>query len=432
MKHQPGVFPISYEAERAVLAAALTNKRAIPDILSAVTPDDFMNSEHQSIFRIVAELYVKQDPIDIVTVSTAYRKKSPGKQIALEQMFKHEFSGAYRTHIRELKDCSRRRGLLSTLHATNIRLGGSESVDDIVAELLVILQRSDNGTIKRPITLDRAILMTLKQIEQASVGQSKITGIPTGYTDFDKKIGGIQPGELMLVGARPSVGKSALLAGIALGSARLGYPSVIVNAEMELVSVCTRMLAAGSGIANVDLRRGDVDEHDLLKLIEASKRLAPLPVWIYDDVRWEVIQAQIRALKMHRKDLAVVVIDYVQRIRAQHHPEERRYETLGRIAREAKDLAKELKIGVILAAQIDRRVSKEGKEPELADLRESGDLEQEADIIGFLHCYKPRDSWNVHWLIKKNRNGPTGFVRLKFIANQVAFYDWESEPDDNK
>ena len=131
-------------------------------------------------------------------------------------------------------------------------------------------------------------------------------------------------------------------------------------------------------------------------------------------------------MKIQRSDLAMVVVDYVQRIKVEKEHGEKRYELIGKVARDAKDLAKELRIGVVLAAQLSRAVEKEGKEPQLSDFREAGDIEQEADIASFLHCYKPKtESWSVYWLIRKNRNGPLAAIHLKFVGDEVAFYDWD-------
>lgn len=416
-------LPISYEAERAVLSALLTRKEAIPEILSEVLPGDFAHPDHGAVFRIVAGLFERGEPVDMVTVSTAHRKLGRSS-FQVTDLFNDNFSGDYQSHVRTVKDLSRRRHILFALQNSSLQLSGMTDTDEVVSELIIKLSTT-NGVTKRPVALDKVVLLSQKRIELALTRKSNVTGIPTGFSKFDQELGGIQPGELMVIGARPGIGKSALLAGIVLGAAERGYPGLIVNAEMELVEVGTRMLAKASGVANSDLRRGYVGEEDLPKIITAAGKLSPLAVWIYDDTRWEIIKTQIKAMKMHRPDLALVAIDYVQRIKVEKEHGEKRYETIGKVAREVKDLAKDLRVGVILAAQLNRLVEKEAREPQLSDFREAGDLEAEADIAAFLHCYKPKmEPWSVFWLIKKNRNGPLAAIHLKFVGNDVAFYDW--------
>jgi len=420
-------LPISYEAERAVLVALLTNKRATLEILSAVTPDDFTNPDHKTVLRIVAHLFEKQQPVDMVTVSIEFRKDNHIKsKFSIADLFKDDvFTGNYQAHITMIKDFSRRRRILLALQDGAEKISGLGNVDETISELVTSLQLSDDPT-KRPVSMEKVVSLSQKRIELALSRKSHVTGIPTGFTKFDEQMGGLQRGELILIGARPSIGKSAMLACLAMGAARRGYTSLIVNAEMMLVDVGTRMLAKESGISNIDLRRGLLNDDDIPRVISAASRLYPLPIWIYDDARWEIIKTQIRAFKAYRKDLSLVLIDYVQRIKANTEKGELRYQTIGRIAREAKDLAKELEVPVVMAAQIDRSVSKEGKEPELSDLRESGDLENEADVVSFLHCYKPKtDIGSQYWIIKKNRNGPLGSIHLEFVGNDVAYYDWK-------
>lgn len=421
---EKATFPISYEAERAVLSALLTCKEAIPEILSTVMPQDFNRSDHQAIFQIVASLFEQGEPVDMVTVSTEYKKRGEFSfQVA--DLFNDHFSGDYQSHVRTVKDLSRRRNILLAMQSASELIAGVSNTDEVVSNLIVQLSTT-NGAAKRPVLLDKVVILSQKRIELAIERKTNVTGIPTGFRKFDQELGGIQPGELMVIGARPAIGKSSLLAGIVLGAAKQGYPGMIVNAEMELVEVGTRMLAQASKIANTDLRRGFLQDRDFSRITAAAGKLSSLPVWIYDDIRWEVIKTQIKALKMHRPDLAIIAIDYVQRIKVEREHGEKRYEIIGKVAREAKDLAKELRVGVILAAQLNRLVEKEAREPQLSDFREAGDLEAEADVAAFLHCYKPKtEPWSVYLLIKKNRNGPLAAIHLKFVGNDVAFYGWE-------
>ena len=426
-------YPVSYEAERTLLAAMMTHQEAHVEGLGMVHPNDFMHPDHKTIFQIAGELFHKGDTVDMVTVSVAYRKIKGKSSPVVADLFKDSFVGigSYPAHIRVVKDLSRRRVAVAAFQEATEKLNGSIDTDEVISELITNLQTNVGTVARRPVPLEKVVPLTLKRIELALEKKSKVTGIPTGYRVFDDLVGGIQPGELMVVGSRPSIGKSALLAGICLGAARQGHATMIVNAEMELVEVGTRMLANASGIPNFSLRRGVLQDEDFIDLTKAAGKLSTLPVWIYDDTRWDVIKTQVRAMKAQRPDLGIVAIDYVQRIRANKERGEQRYEVLGKIAREAKDLAKDLRIAVILAAQLSRSVEKEGKEPQLSDFRECGDLEQRADMASFLHCYNPKkDPTNIYWWLRKNRNGPLATIHFRFIGDAVAFRDWDGAKDE--
>jgi len=424
---EKSIYPISYEAERAVLTAMLTNPQALIEGLSLVHPDELTHPDHKVIFHTIGDLFHNGDPVDMVTVSVAYRKKVGKASPMVADLFKDEtFPGNYSTYIKLVKDLARRRWVVKAIQEATEKLNGTADTEQVISELTTTLQADAGSASKRPYRLDKVVLLTQKRIEAALEKNSTITGIPTGYKPFDDIIGGIQPGELMIVGSRPSIGKSALLAGICLGAAKQGHPTLIVNAEMELIDIGTRFLAEASGVPNTNLRRGDIYEGEHENIVKAAAALSPLPVWVYDDTRWEIIKMQIRSLKRQVPDLALIAVDYVQRIKAHQEKGELRYEVLGRIAREAKDLAKDLHLGVVIAAQLSRSVERDAKEPQLSDFRECGDLEQEADIASFLHCYKPKEDPNdIYWIIKKNRNGPLAKIHLNFVGDEVAFHSVE-------
>jgi len=425
---QKSIYPISYEAERAALTAMLTNPQALVEGLSLIHPDELTHPDHKTIFHIIGDLFHQGEPVDMVTVSVAYRKKVGKSSPMVAELFKDDtFTGNYPTYIKMVKDLARRRWVVKAIQEATEKLNGADDAEQVISELTTTLQADPGSASKRPYRLDKVVILTQKRIELSLEKNSTITGIPTGYKQFDEQIGGIQPGELMIVGSRPSIGKSALLAGICMGAAKQGHAALIVNAEMELIDIGTRLLAQVSGVPNINLRRGDIYEGEHENIVKAAATLSKLPVWIYDDIRWEVIKMQIRSLKRQVPNLAIVAIDYVQRIRAeQKKKDELRYEVLGRIARDAKDLAKDLHLGVVIAAQLSRSVEKEAKEPQLSDFRECGDLEQEADIASFLHCFKPKENPNdIYWIIKKNRNGPLARIHFNFVGDDVAFYDAE-------
>ncbi len=420
------VYPSSPEAERAVLRSLLTDDHALTDVLSNVTSDDFLNSDNKLVFRIVAELFQKKQPVDLVTVSIAYQKNG-GEGLLIADLFKDDYAGNHAAHIRGLKDLSRRRRVQAAIQDASEKVRGTADIDAVIGELVTTLMQSSGSAIKRPTPLNEVVLMSIKRIEQ-NMKRGSTVEIPSSFKEFDDRIGGFHKGDLVIVADRPGGGKSAVLANIAIGAAAQGFPSCVVSAEMQTIDIGTRMLAGESGVQNFNLRAGKVDDCEIPEIMKASAILSPLPVWVYDDNRWEIIKAQVRALKNACPTLALVMIDYVTRIKVEPIPGELRYQEIGRVSKDAKDMAQDLGVAVIMAAQITRGSRKEAKEPVIEDLRECGDLEQDADMVTFIHRYHPEKApWEAYWLIKKNRNGPLGKIKLRWVAGRVKFYDWEDE-----
>ena len=408
-------------AERSILGALLSSKSAQARILSELTAEDFLIKEHQLIFTIATEFFSKQTPIDLVTVSSLLKNRA-----ALAVIVSCEWQD-FAFHLGIVKDLARRRRALELINKTRDELSDRQADVDVAISNLIqaLAQSASSAVVKQPLSLDAIMIMATKRIESKMSGEQETTGIPTGFSDFDSEIGGIQKGELMVIAARPSEGKSALLATIAINAAKLGRTALIVNAEMELIEVGTRLLAGESKVANIRLRRGQVEGNEIAAITSASGRLGKLPVYIYDDTRWDVITTQIRALKRTTPALAIVLIDYIQRIKSEGTKEERRYEMLGRITKDAKDLAGELGIAVVIAAQLNRNNERENTRPTLISIRESGDIEQDADIVAFLHRFDKKNPNKVFLLIEKNRNGPKQDIPLRYVGDEVKFYDWD-------
>ncbi len=428
MINQPKLA-ISSEAERAVLIAMVTNQTALPWILSNVVAKDFTNGDMRAVFGVVSSLFAAGTHVNLVTVANEYRKQV-GKAFNVAELFKDDAAAVdFRGNVATLKDLSHRRKIQYLLNEALGQVDTSQDIEQLVYTLTSRLTQLASDQAKQISSMEKVTLMSVKRIENAAENKGGGSiGIPTGLKGFDGKIGGVRPGEVMIVGARPSMGKSSLLTTIARNSGMLGFGSIIINAEMQLVDVGTRMLARETGISNFDLRAGRVDESDTRDIARAAGDLSKLPISFYDDSRWEQAKMQIRLAKQQRKDLAWLMIDYIQLVRVERQEGEKRYEAIGRVVKETKALCDELQLAGLIAAQIGRDVEKEKKEPDLSALRESGDMEQDADIVTFLHRFKDKDEKeNVYWLIKKNRNGPTGSVHLRFIENLVAYFDWNEE-----
>ena len=274
---------------------------------------------------------------------------------------------------------------------------------------------------------------TFKQIEQAYERQDPVTGIPTGLADFDNRVGGIHRGALTVFAGRPSMGKTAIAVTIAKNAAEKGYGVAFVSAESPAPRIVQRILAGASGIENRDLMRGKLTDEEFIELTRQATRVTNLPLWLLDSDRsWDRIKAKLRALKLKEPNLALVILDYVGLLSAQLHGERRleRYLEIGRISSEAKGLAIDLDLGILLLSQLNREVEgRTSKKPKLSDLRESGNLEQDADLIGLLYreiYYNENARYKdlAELEIAKNRDGCTGVIKLRFQEETVSFSDW--------
>jgi replicative DNA helicase len=278
------------------------------------------------------------------------------------------------------------------------------------------------------------MIETLKRIETAHDKGSTVTGIPTGFRELDSRLGGIHPGELWVPAGRPGMGKSAFAADIAIGAAKRGYSVCFVSLEMENPRVGQRLLSAATKIENRNLRRGLLAGGDFATIAMEAGRIGKLPLWLLDsDRQWDRIKSKIRSLKLREPNLSLAIIDYVGLISAPVRNAER-YLEVGRISAEAKRLALDFHIGVVLLSQLNRDVeSRSDKRPQLSDLRESGSLEQDADVVCFLYrdAYynretKFRDLAELN--VAKNRDGVTGVLKLRFNGQTVSFADWIEQP----
>jgi len=418
---------ISGEAEESVIAALIHKPEAVAEILATMTVDDFVLSENRGAFSTAGSLYASGSPIDLVTMATWMRKG--GIETGGLQRIMEAFSGNYKAHIKELKDLTKRRKLVALLDESMQRLTGPSDVDEILSSLLSASLDVSSTKANRPVLLEQAVSMAMRRIEEAMATKDTMTGIPTGFSGFDDEVGGIQIGEQLILGGPPSLGKSAMLFWIAMGAAAKGIGSIIVNAEMRAIDVATRALAAKSSVPNYRLRRGSISDQEVRLVVGATGRLQGLPIWIYDEHNWDKARTQVRASKMADPNLKLLLIDYLQKIKCRRFPGEKRYEQVGRMSSEAKELANELGLANVIACQLSREGRKENKEPELHDLRESGDIEQDADIVTFLHKYDKGDQ-PVYWLVKKNRNGPLISVKLRYIPDSVRFCDWVDDDRD--
>jgi replicative DNA helicase len=420
--------PHSREAERAVLGSMLRDNAVIDDVTNVIAPEDFYSDAHQRICRAVLTRHNNGQAADLVTLAEELRRRKEVEDIGgypyLAELWDAAPTAANAEHYAQtVRDKSLRRG---AIHACNAILREAHQPSGSATELLELAQREVFALAERAVGGDvvdaeRLVGEMYDHIDACHVARGNASGLSTGFTDLDLKTGGLHASSLVLVAARPSVGKTALGGAIALRLALAGHPVFFASLEQGRVELTERMACSRAKVDSHALRQGLLDRDALRRLRVAGEEIRRSPLGIDDAGRQSVLRiaANARRLK-RRKGLAALFIDYLQLI----EPEDRkaqRYEQVGAISRRLKAMAKELAVPVVCMAQLNRASEdRTDKRPRLADLRESGSLEMDADVVVLMHRPDP-DQCLIELDVAKNRNGPTGVVKLTFFPQRTRF-----------
>ncbi|GED67090.1 replicative DNA helicase [Brevibacillus reuszeri] len=429
------VPPQNKEAEQSVLGAVFLSKEALTTAIEVLRPEDFYKTAHQRIFQTMVDLYEKGEPVDLVTVTADLQDHKLLDEVGGVTYITEIASSVptaanieYYAKIVEEKSLLRR--LIHT--ATKIANDGYSREDDvteIVADaekyIMEIGQNRNSGGFQ---AIRDVLLETYERIEVLSQRRGDITGIPTGYTDLDKMTAGFQRSDLIILAARPSVGKTAFALNVAQNvAARAGETVAIFSLEMGASQLVQRMICAEGNLDASRMRSGALEEDDWQKLTMAIGTLAKAPIYIDDTpgVTVQDIRAKCRRLQAER-GLGMILIDYLQLIHGRGKGDNRQQE-VSEISRTLKGIARELNVPVIALSQLSRGVEqRQDKRPMMSDIRESGSIEQDADIVAFLYRddYYDKETENknvIEVIIAKQRNGPTGTVELAFLKEFNKF-----------
>jgi len=431
------VPPHNIEAEQAVLGAIFLDPEVFSTAAERLHASDFYRANHEAIFEAMFHLAENGEPIDIVTVTT-YLQNVNKLDVAGGVPYITDLASSvptaanidYYSKIVEEKALLRR--LIQT--ATDI-VTQSFNREDNVEELLDEAERNILEVAnKKNTTMFKSIKDVLidvyENIEQLHQAQGEVTGVPTGYRDLDRITSGFQKNDLIIIAARPSMGKTAFALNIAQNVAiNSDHNVAIFSLEMGAEQLVQRMLCAEGNIDSQRLRTGNLEQEDWGKLTMAMGSLSHAGIFIDDSpsVRVADIRAKCRRLAQEH-GLGMIIIDYLQLIQGSENAKENRQQEVSEISRSLKSLARELEVPLIALSQLSRSVeSRQDKRPMMSDLRESGSIEQDADIVGFLY----RDDYynqeveeqNIEIIISKQRNGPTGTVELAFVKEYNKFVD---------
>jgi len=429
--------PQNIEAEQCVLGSILLHQGAILKAVEILSPDDFYRSEHGLIFAAMIHLFDKAEPQDLVTVTNVLKNENnldkiggPAYLATLTDIVPVAANIGYYSKIVREKAILRK--LIST--STEIASRCYEQQDDIDALLdeteQTIFEISSAKSNQSYYPISTVINESFKMIEKLSEKRELITGVPSGFTDFDKKTAGLQPSDLIILAGRPSMGKTALAMNMVQNAAMLSKTPVgVFSLEMSKEQLGMRMLCSISRVDSQNLRTGNIRDNDWPNLARAHGMLSESPIFIDDTPAISIleIRAKSRRLKTEH-NIGLIVVDYLQLMRGRSSAE-RREQEISEISRSLKAMAKELHIPVIALSQLNRSLeNRPNKRPQLSDLRESGAIEQDADVICFIYrdevYNKAEDNPNkgiAELIIGKQRNGPTGTVKLAFLDSITTF-----------
>lgn len=436
--------PQNQEAEQAVLGAILLQSEALITAMERVQVEDFYLPGHQHIFEAMIELNEVNQPIDLITLTSHLQDKKLLDEVGgvsylarLANAVPTAANVDYYAQIIEEKSMLRR--LIRT--ATQI-VTESYAGDDDVSALLSdaerkILEISNQRSSSGFIAIKDVLMEVYEKVENLNMNQGGTTGIPSGFQDLDKMTAGFQRSDLIIVAARPSVGKTAFALNIAQNvGVRAKETVAIFSLEMSAAQLVQRMICAESNVDATRLRTGSLEDDDWEKLTMSIASLSEAEIYIDDTPGVTVadIRAKCRRLKKER-GLGMILIDYLQLIHGRGKAGESRQQEVSEISRTLKQIARELEVPVIALSQLSRGVEqRQDKRPMMSDLRESGSIEQDADIVAFLYRddYYDKESEKkniIEIIIAKQRNGPVGTVELVFLKNFNKFVSYERTHD---
>ncbi|MFC1863128.1 replicative DNA helicase [Thermodesulfobacteriota bacterium] len=436
------VPPHHMEAEQAILGGILINNDAMNQIMDIISADCFYREAHAHLFQGMVDLYNNNEPVDLITLSQHLtRKNLLEKAGGLD--FLTSLVGAVSTsagilhHAEIVHDLSVRRKLLTQCSVISESCLQNWQATD---ELLELAEQSIFDIAEEKVgeglsPMKNIIKGSFKRLESVAENEGFVTGVPTDFTEFDRLTAGLQPSDLIIIAGRPSMGKTAFALNIGYNTAdRTKKAVAIFSLEMSKMQLGMRLLGFEAQINATKLRTGTLRDQDWSNLTEAANHLSELPIFIDDDSSLTVLDMKAKCRRLIKKcDLSLVIVDYMQLIQGRRSAESRQLE-ISEISRSLKALAKDLNVPVISLSQLNRKVEdRPNKRPQLADLRESGAIEQDADVIAFIYrdeVYNPTTEENknvAEIILAKQRNGPTGYFKLTFLKEFTRFRDYADE-----
>ena len=432
--------PHDIEAEQAVLGSMLTDKEAVVSAIESLKPEDFYREDNRAIYSAILNLYAKPEPIDIITVKAELVENGKFESVGgLEYLAslpdKVPTTANVDRYIKIVEEKSILRNLIRVSNEIiTLGYGEAEEVDAIMDQaekkVFELMQRKNQ---KGYTPIKDILIATFDELERLYNQKGYITGVPTGFADLDQITAGLHKSDLILIAARPAMGKSAFALNIASNAAiRNGTPVAVFGLEMSKEQMVKRILCSEALVDSQKVQTGKMDEADWIKISSAIGPISEAPIYIDDTPGISImeIRAKCRKLKLE-KDIGLIVIDYLQLIQGTGKRGASREQEISEISRSLKILAKELDVPVVALSQLSRAAEqRQDHRPMLSDLRESGAIEQDADIVMFLYRddYYNQDSEKkniAEVIIAKHRSGSTGSIELLWLSNYTKFANIE-------
>jgi replicative DNA helicase len=427
--------PNSPEAEESVIGALLLDKDAITAVAEFLTPEDFYIDKNKEVYKAILSLFEDRAPIDVLTVSDRLKKNKVLKQVGgtskLADMVNSVPTSAHVEHYgRIVKEMSLKRLLLSSAGkivemSYDEALSSGELLDKSETLIFSLTQRHVSNAF---IPVRAALAESFDRLDELHKQSEGLRGVPTGYSDLDNLLAGFQRSNLIILAARPGIGKTTLAINIAQNvSVKYKRPVGIFSLEMSKEELVDRLLVGQADIDAWKLKTGKLSEDDFTKLSNAMGELAEAPIYIDDTPALSILEMRTKARRLQvDKGIDLLIVDYLQLARSRNL--ENRVQEVSEISQGLKNLARELKIPVLALSQLSRAVEQRGeKRPQLADLRESGSIEQDADVVMFLWREEEDNLEKIELVVSKHRNGPLGTVKLHFKGDRIKFFPRETK-----
>lgn len=430
------VPPHNLDAEKSVLGAILIDEDSLVNVIGILKPDDFYEPSHRLIFGAMLSLYEENRSVDLLTTSDILKNRKQLTEVGgssyLSSLTNYVTTSAHLIDYAEIVATSATRRRLIAASGAIAEYGFDEesNINELIAKAeSEIFNVSENEAKGDLIKLSDIILDSFERINELHKNKGALRGIPTGWRDLDNMTAGLQKSDLIILAARPAMGKTTLVTNLAYNVAKISKKAVLIfSLEMGKEQLFDRMLADAAGVDAWNIRSGNLSSEDFIKISEAMNEMDSSPIYIDDASGLSPLELRTKARRIaHREDIGLIVIDYLQLMQG-NRKNNNRVEEVSEISRALKMVAKELNVPVVALSQLSRAVeSRDSKKPQLSDLRESGSIEQDADMVMFIHrpgYYEPDnpDLKNItELIIAKHRNGPVGHIELYFHPEKLRF-----------
>lgn len=443
-KAQSGrVPPQDVEAEKSLLGAIMLDNGTLPDILTVLKPADFYEKRHETIFQAIIDLYDAHKPIDLLTLTAELRSKKKLKEVGgaayLTELSEFVPAAAHAKAYADIieKAAVRRRLIKAGTEIANKAYEDDANADDLVGRAEQELFEVSDKIIKSDyVAMDELLADAFDRLEELQKNKGALRGLKTGFSDLDKKTAGFQKGDLIIVGARPSMGKTTFAQNLAYNIASINKRGVLFfSMEMAANEIIDNMISSVSGVDSWKMRTGNLSDTEFAKIGDALGEMDEVPIYIDDTSSMTITELRNKARRAaHDHDIGIIVLDYLQLITGSDRYAGNRVQEITEISRGLKILARELSVPVVALAQLSRNVEgREDPRPVLSDLRDSGSIEQDADLAIFIHrvdYYKKKDEEDTNiteLIIRKHRRGALGTIELYFDKERSRFMTLDKE-----